>query len=208
MPTTYSLVGPYLKVARTATDFDLYDLRGNVKISDVAEVVTITQGQTNKKFEIPYASFDPVLSGSGAFMTLFNAQVALTVTSASWGYDTAGTLFYVKQMSDSSVVYESPIGAVTAPTGDVASFRTTAFTSTLNVIETSAAGSVPSCLEWTLVNTGGGPLTLNGVVIGASERPISKEGKTLPHLGVYVYAPAFTYDATGTTLTIIYQTYP
>lgn len=132
------------------------------------------------------------------------------VASATWGYDNLGVLFYVKQMSDGSVVYESPIGTITAPTGQVASFRTTAFTSTLNVIETNAAGSVPSSLAWQLINTGGAALTLNGVSIasGTSENPLSMEGKTLPNQGVYVYAPAFTYDATSTSVTIIYQTYP
>lgn len=134
---------------------------------------------------------------------------AASVTSATWGYDALGVLFYVKQKSDGTIVYESPIGTVTAPTGSVEAFRSVAQASSLNVIETNSAGAIPPCFAWTIINTGGGALTLNGVVLSASafgsSNQISMESKTLPHIGLYLFAPTFTYDATSTTITIIYQ---
>jgi len=125
------------------------------------------------------------------------------VSSATWGFDTAGILFYVKQKSDGSVVYESPIGTVAVPTGAVTQYSPISTLTNLNVVETNAAGSIPPCLAWTLVNTAGGALTLNGVVIAYTEIPFGHEGKTIN--GTYFYAPTFTYDATGTQITITYQ---
>ena len=125
------------------------------------------------------------------------------VSSASWGYDAAGNLFYVKQLSDSSVVYESPIGTVTAPSGNVTQYNPVINFTTLNIIETNAVGSVPPCLAWELVNTGGAALILNGVSTASCDKPFGYEGKTIN--GTYYYAPTFTYDATGTQITITYQ---
>ena len=125
------------------------------------------------------------------------------VTSATWGYDTIGTLFYVKQMSDGSVQYESPIGTAAAPSGAVTQYNPTFTSTTLNVLETNAAGLIPTCLAWTLVNTGGASFILNGAIVASSLYPIYHEGKTIN--GAYYYAPSFTYDATGSQITITYQ---
>lgn len=153
MPTTYSLVGPYLKVARSATDFDLYDLRGNVKISDVAEVVTITQGQTNKKFEIPYASFDPVLSGSGAFMTLFNAQVAKNIASVAWGYDSVtGVSVLIKIGTDGITTYENPIGNPYTPIGNVLPTNEFPVTPIITSYTSNVSGFSNACHSLIVVN--------------------------------------------------------
>jgi len=125
------------------------------------------------------------------------------VSSASWGFDMAGILFYVKQKSDGSVVYESPIGTVAVPTGAVTQYNPISTVTNLNVVETNAAGSIPPCLAWTLINTAGGALTLNGVSTAAYAQNYGYEGKTIN--GSFYYAPTFTYDATGTQITITYQ---
>jgi len=210
MPTTYSLVGPHLKVARSATDFDLYDLRGNTKISDVAEVVTITQGQSNKKFEIPYASFDPVLSGSGAFMTLFNAQVnrvisvpsSNLVVSALWGYDNAtGTGVFIKEYADGTQSYESPIDTPYTPIGSITKTNEFGTSLTVTSIGTSGLFNTPDgCLEVIITCQGvAGAFTINGVaynsVIGFQK---TYTAKVLGD-GSLKRLPPFSIDGGGVT---------
>lgn len=217
MPTTYSLVGPHLKVARSATDFDLYDLRGNTKISDVAEVVTITQGQSNKKFEIPYASFDPVLSGSGAFMTLFNAQVnrvisvpsSNLVVSALWGYDSGtGTNVFVKEYADGTESYESPIDTPYTPIGAISKTNTIPSDLIMMAVSTNGLLNTPgSVLELSITcQSGAGTFTINGVtynsVIGFQK---TYQAKVLGD-GSVKKVPAFTVDGGGATTLIIEYT--
>jgi hypothetical protein len=82
-----------------------------------------------------------------------------TVTSATWGYDTLGTLFYVKQMSDGSVVYESPIGTVTAPTGDVTNKPILATPSFITIESTGKNLPEFNEIQFQITSTGGAEIT-------------------------------------------------
>lgn len=128
------------------------------------------------------------------------------VTSATWGYDNLGVLFYVKQKSDGSVVYESPIGTITAPTGDVGVVNVTAGGSSFNIIEATGSGNIPNCIEWNIENTGGAAGTIEAVNFINGKESKGQKSFFYNQTGTYHLTDIIDYDASGTTFLITYTT--
>lgn len=198
MPTTYSIKGPFLQVFRDGDDMDFHDLRVNAKFTDVDETVTITLGQSGKKFEIPYASFYPALSGTGAFTTLLTAQMGLTVMSGSWGYDSAsGDSVFIKTASDGTVSYESPIGSVYNPSGTILPIDTFPQSNSVVSYTSSGVGNTSSCNELIVVNQDGGVCYFNGQLLPAvAGYTLNFPAKVLGNGNMYIY-PNFSFDCSG-----------
>jgi len=209
MSKIITIVGNEVVVTSTngvETQVQKIQLKNNYYTQLKGTNVSILNNEHHVVYVIPAADFSPASTASQiqALLTgIINADTEAVVSSATWGFDMASILFYVKQKSDGSVVYESPIGTVAVPTGAVTQYSPISTLTNLNVVETNAAGAIPPCLAWTLVNSGGAPLILNGVSTAACAQPFGHEGKTIN--GTYFYAPTFTYDATGTQITITYQ---
>ena len=129
------------------------------------------------------------------------------VSSASWGYDSGGTLFYVKQMSDGSVVYNSPIGTVAAPAGNVTKTNPIINISSFVIIETTSSGNIGSgAFEFEIQNLTAVAGTINSINF-AGNRTISGRAHADTRTDLFRYVPQIDYDALGaTTFLITYLT--
>jgi len=130
------------------------------------------------------------------------------VSSATWGFDFNGALFYVKQMSNGSVVYESPIGTVAVPTGFVGYVSTLNNTLSFSIIETNTSGNLPAQMtKWKIDNIGGAAGSVSGGNFPHTVDPLECEGVFINQLGQWHDAAPVAYDATGTDFYITYSTY-
>lgn len=129
------------------------------------------------------------------------------VASATWGYDSVTkSLVYVKQMSDGSVQYESPIGTTYVLAGVIESVIAAPFISAFNILEVSGFGVLPSAIEWNIENTGGAAGTIDGVNLANGTESKGQKAFFYNPTGTFYLTDPVSYDATGTTFLITYTT--
>jgi len=213
MSKIITIVGNEVVVTSTngvETQVQKIQLKNNYYTQLKGTNVSILNNEHHVVYVIPAADFSPASTASQiqALLTgIINADTEAVVSSATWGFDTASILFYVKQMSDGSLEYESPIGTPATPTGDVKSQNTAYWLSNFFIIETTANGSIGGdLLEFEIQNITGTTGLANGVNL-AGNKSISGRSYHVTSTDKFFYCPSISYDAGGvTTFLITYLT--
>jgi len=213
MSKIITIVGNEVVVTSTngvETQVQKIQLKNNYYTQLKGTNVSILNNEHHVVYVIPAADFSPASTASQiqALLTgIINADTEAVVSSATWGYDSVGTLFYVKQMSDGSVVYNSPIGTVAAPAGNVTKTNPIINISSFVIIETTSSGNIGSgAFEFEIQNLTAVAGTINSINF-AGNRTISGRAHADTRTDSFRYVPQIDYDALGaTTFLITYLT--